>query len=61
MNVNMSLEIHFLLSQLDIVPVNLGDVSDEQGEHFRQDFKILEDRDKIRVQSITLNLNFFLI
>ena len=31
---NISLKIHFLESQLDFFPENLGEVSDEHGERF---------------------------
>jgi hypothetical protein len=41
---NMSIKLHFLNSHLDGFPENLGDVSDEQGERFHQDLKIMEER-----------------
>lgn len=41
---NMSIKVHFLNSHLDKFPENLGDVSDEQGERFHQDIKIMEER-----------------
>lgn len=41
---NMSLKMHFLNSHLEKFPANLGDVSDEQGERFHQDIKIMEER-----------------
>ena len=41
---NMSIKFHFLNSQLDQFPDNLGAVSDEQGERFHQDLKIMEER-----------------
>ena len=31
---NLSIKLHYLNSHLDVFPVNLGDVSDEQGERF---------------------------
>ena len=40
---NMSIRIHFLDSHLDIFPDNCGDWSDEQGERFHQNLKIMED------------------
>ena len=40
----MSVKVHFLHSHLDKFPENLGDVSDEQGERFHQDLKVMEDR-----------------
>ena len=40
---NMSVEGHFLDSHLAKFPDNCGDFSDEQGERFRQDLKIMED------------------
>ena len=41
---NMILKVHFLFSQLDRFPDNLCDVSDEQGERFHQDIKVMEER-----------------
>ena len=41
---NMSIKIHFLFSHLSSFPENLGSVSDEQGERFHQDIKIMEER-----------------
>ena len=40
---NMSIKVHFLFSHLDKFPDNLGDHSDEQGERFHQDLKVMED------------------
>ena len=40
----MSIIVHFLFSYLEQFPANLGDVSDEQGERFHQDIKVMEDR-----------------
>lgn len=40
----MSLKMHFLHSHLDFFPINLGDVSDEHGERFHQDIKVMESR-----------------
>jgi len=34
---NMSLKIHFLESQLNLFPENIGEVSDEHGERFHQE------------------------
>ena len=44
MGANMSIKVHFLDSHLDKFPDNYGDFSDEQGERFHQDLKIMEDR-----------------
>ncbi|GBO02081.1 hypothetical protein AVEN_90883-1 [Araneus ventricosus] len=41
---SMSLKVHFLDSQLDYFPENLGAVSEEQGERFYQDIKEMERR-----------------
>ena len=41
---NMSIKVHFLYSQLESFPDNLGKVSDEQGERFHQDIKTMERR-----------------
>ena len=40
---NMSIKVHLLHSHLDKFPINLGDVSDEQGERFHQDIKRMEE------------------
>lgn len=40
----MSLKVHFLNSHLDYFPDSLGDVSEEQGERFHQDVKVMEKR-----------------
>ena len=42
LNVQMSIEIHFLFSHLDRFPENLGAVSDEQGERFHQDISVIK-------------------
>jgi len=44
MGARMSLKMHFLHSHLDFFPPNLGDVSDEHGERFHQDIKVMENR-----------------
>ncbi|KAJ8707600.1 hypothetical protein PYW07_011277 [Mythimna separata] len=44
LGVNMSIKLHFLHSHLDRFPQNLGDYSEEQGERFRQDIRIMEER-----------------
>ena len=41
---NMSMKVHFLHSQLDKLSDNYGNVSNEQGERFRQDIKTMEER-----------------
>ena len=41
---NMSIKLHFLHSHLDRFPDNLGDYSEEQGERFHQDIRIMEER-----------------
>ena len=40
----MSIKLHYLHSHSDKFPDNLGDVSEEQGERFHQDIKVIEDR-----------------
>ena len=40
----MSIKLYYLHSHLDKFPDNLGDVSEEQGERFHQDIKVMEDR-----------------
>lgn len=41
---NMSIKMHYLFSHLDRFPNNLGSMSDEQGEHFHQEIKEMENR-----------------
>ena len=41
---NMSVKAHFLHSHLDYFPENLGALSEEQGERFHQDIKVIEKR-----------------
>ena len=40
----MSIKMHFLFNHLDDFPENLGAVSEEQGERFHQDIKVMEER-----------------
>lgn len=40
----MSIKVHCLHSHLGDFPENLGDVSEEQGECFHQDIKLMEER-----------------
>ena len=47
----MSLKLHYLHSHLDKFLDNLGDVSEEQGERFYQDIKVMEDRYQSRWDS----------
>jgi len=44
MGANMSIKVYYLRSILDRFPENLGDFSEEQGERFHQDIKVMEDR-----------------
>ena len=41
---NMSIKLLFLHSHLACFPENLGDVSDQQGEHFHEDISDMEVR-----------------
>ena len=41
---NMSIKVHYLHSHLDHFPKNLGDLSEEQGERFHQDIRVMEER-----------------
>ncbi len=40
----MSLKINLLDSHLDFFNYNMGDFSEEHGERFHQDIKVLEER-----------------
>lgn len=42
MSARMSLKMRILHSHLNFFPPNLGDVSDEHGERFHQDIKVME-------------------
>ncbi|GBP18033.1 hypothetical protein EVAR_16979_1 [Eumeta japonica] len=41
---NMSIKLHYLRNHLDKFPDNLGNYSEEQGERFHQDLKVMEER-----------------
>ena len=41
---NMSIKVHFLHSHLIRFAYNLGHFSEEQGERFHQDLKVMEER-----------------
>ena len=41
---SLGAKIHYLFSHLDRFPENLGELSEEQGERFRQDIKVMEER-----------------
>lgn len=40
----MSVKMHFLRSHLDYFPDNCGDYSEEQGERFHKDIRVMEER-----------------
>ena len=40
----MSTKMHFLNSHLDYFPKNCGDYSEEQGERFHRDIRMMEER-----------------
>ena len=40
----MSVKVHFLHNQLEYFPKNIEALSEEQGERFHQDIKIMEKR-----------------
>jgi hypothetical protein len=40
----MSIKMHFLSSHLDYFPQNCGDYSEEQGERFHRDIRVMEER-----------------
>ena len=44
---NMSIKVHFLHSHLNRFEYNLQYFSEEQGERFHQDLKVMEERTKI--------------
>ena len=41
---SMSLKLHFMDSQVEYFPENLGDYIEEQDERFHQDIKVMEQR-----------------
>ena len=40
----MNLKLHFMDSQVEYFPENLGDYIEEHGESFHQDIKVMEQR-----------------
>jgi len=44
LGINMSIKVHYLHSHLNRFPDNLSDFSEEQGERFHQDMKVMEER-----------------
>ena len=44
LSAKMSIKLHYLFSHLDYFPVNLGVVSEKQGERFHQDIRKMEER-----------------
>ena len=44
LSARMSIKMHFLSSHLDYFPENGGDFSEEQGERFHQDIRVMEER-----------------
>ena len=40
----ISTKMHFLISHLDYFPENCGDCSEDQGERFHQDIRMMEER-----------------
>jgi len=57
---NMSIKTHFLYSNLDKFPENLGDVSEEQGKRFHQNIKELKRRYQGR-WSVTMMADYCLM
>ena len=43
----ISVKMYFFRSHLDYFPENCGDFSEEQGEHFHQDFRGMEKAIKV--------------
>ena len=58
---NMSLKMHLLHSHLDFFPLKCGAVSDEHGEHFRQDISAMEQRYKSVWSAATLADCFWMV
>ena len=44
----MSVKVHYMHSHLDLFPENLGDISEEHGERFHQDIKVMEEGQQSR-------------
>ena len=44
----MSIKMYFLSSHVDHFPVNCGDLSEEQGELFHQEIRVMEERCQFR-------------
>ena len=48
LGIHMSIKVHYLHTHLDCFSHNLGDYSEEQGERFHQDIKVMEERYQVR-------------
>ena len=46
----MSLKIHFMDTRVEYVSENLEDYSEEQGERFHQDIKLMEQSENVMVE-----------
>ena len=44
LGVKMSIKVHYLFSHSDCFHTNLGNLSEEHGERFHQDIKVMEER-----------------
>ena len=44
LDARMSIKLHYLFSHQDYFSVNLGNVSEEQGQRFDQDIRTMEER-----------------
>ncbi|GBP39303.1 hypothetical protein EVAR_20531_1 [Eumeta japonica] len=51
----MSIKLHYLRNHLDKFPDNLGNYSEEQGERFHQDLKVMEERSTTEIPLIEEN------
>ena len=47
----MSIKVHYPFSHLDYFPENLGNVSEEQGERFHYDIRMMEEKYQGRLDS----------
>ena len=44
LDVKMIIKVHYFFNHLECFPTNLGDLSEEHGERFHQDIKVIEER-----------------
>ena len=54
LGVKMSIKVHYLFCHWDRFPENLENLSEEQGERFHQDIKVMEERYQGRLDTYVM-------